>query len=177
MNIPTTTSADADLTTRDLRPSLKELHRAAREVGEALARARARDPQSFFHGLPSWFAMLPLTFASLFAADEELWSSIAAHHGMTLEEWRDSYLDWFEPVQKLTPLQRFRCTGCAATEVTVWNKAGVQRWRLKEGEAFEVVCGEWEPFGLDRSRRTDRSGAPALRSDPGSTADVDGGIH
>jgi hypothetical protein len=115
-------------------------------VGEALARARGRDPQSFFHGFPSWFAMLPLTFASLFAADEELWSRIAAHHGMTLEEWRDSYLGCFEPVQKLTPLQR-RCTGCAATEVTVLNKAGVQHWRRgKEGEAFEVVCGEWEPF-------------------------------
>lgn len=136
----------------DPRPSLEELQWAAREVGEALARARGRDPQSFFHGLPSWFAMLPLTLASLFAADEELWSRIAAHHGMTLEEWRDSYQDWFEPVRTPTPLQRFRCTGCAAIDVTVRNKTGLQHWRRgKEGEAFEVVCGLWEPFELGRS--------------------------
>lgn len=43
----------------DIRPPLDELQRAAREVGEALARARGRDPQSFFHGLPSWYSMLP----------------------------------------------------------------------------------------------------------------------
>lgn len=37
----------------DIRPPLEELQRAAREVGEALARARGRDPQSYFYDVPS----------------------------------------------------------------------------------------------------------------------------
>lgn len=86
-------STEAD----DLRPSIEELQRATREVGEALARARGRDPHSFFYGLPSWYAMLPPTLASLFARDQVLWTQIAAQHGMTLDEWRDSHLDLFEP--------------------------------------------------------------------------------
>ena len=135
----------------DIRPPLDELQRAAREVGEALARARGRDPQSFFHGLPSWYSMLPLALAALFARDEALWTDIAAHHGMTLGGWRDSSLDLFEPMPALT--RCFRCTGCGATDRTVWNKRGVQHWRRGvDGEAFEVVCGEWHlcPPGADR---------------------------
>ena len=135
----------------DIRPPLDELQRAAREVGEALARARGRDPQSFFHGLPSWYSMLPLALAALFARDEALWTDIAAHHGMTLGGWRDSSLDLFEPMPALT--RCFRCTGCGATDRTVWNKRGVQHWRRGvDGEAFEVVCGEWQlcPPGADR---------------------------
>ena len=134
----------------DIRPPLDELQRAAREVGEALARARGRDPQSFFHGLPSWYSMLPLALAALFARDEALWTEIAAHHGMTLDEWRDSFLDLFEPMSTLT--RCFRCTGCGATDRTVWNKKGVQHWRRGgDGEVFEVICGEWElsPPGAD----------------------------
>jgi hypothetical protein len=95
----------------DIRPPLDALQRAAREVGEALARARGRDPQSFFHWLPSWYSMLPLALAALFTRDEALWTEIAAHHGMTLGEWRDSSLDLFEPMSALT--RCFRCTGCA----------------------------------------------------------------
>ena len=135
----------------DIRPPLDELQRAAREVGEALARARGRDPQSFFHGLPSWYSMLPLALAALFARDEALWTDIAAHHGMTLGGWRYSSLDLFEPMPALT--RCFRCTGCGATDRTVWNKRGVQHWRRGvDGEAFEVVCGEWQlcPPGADR---------------------------
>ena len=135
----------------DNRPPLDDLQRAAREVGEALARARGRDPQSFFHGLPSWYSMLPLALAALFARDEALWTDIAAHHGMTLGGWRDSSLDLFEPMPALT--RCFRCTGCGATDRTVWNKRGVQHWRRGvDGEAFEVVCGEWQlcPPGADR---------------------------
>lgn len=135
----------------DIRPPLDELQRAAREVGQALARARGRDPQSFFHGLPSWYSMLPLALAALFARDEALWTEIAAHHGMTLDEWRDSFFDLFEPMSALT--RCFRCTGCGATDRTVWNKRGVQHWRRGiDGEAFEVVCGEWQlcPPGADR---------------------------
>jgi hypothetical protein len=129
----------------DIRPPLDELQRAAREVGEALARARGRDPQSFFHGLPSWFSMLPLALASLFARDEVLRTQIAVHHGMTLDEWRDSFLDLFEPMSTLT--RCFRCTGCGATDRTVWNKKGVQHWRRgNDDEAFEVICGEWELY-------------------------------
>ena len=130
----------------DIRPPLDELQRAAREVGEALARARGRDPQSFFHGLPSWYSMLPLALAALFARDEALWSQIAAQHAMTLDQWRDSLLDLFEPMEsRLTPPMVFRCTGCSATDRTVWNKTGVQHWRRgDDGEAFEVVCGEWQ---------------------------------
>ncbi|HEX7152260.1 MAG TPA: hypothetical protein VF618_12300 [Thermoanaerobaculia bacterium] len=134
----------------DIRPPLDELQRAAREAGEALSRARGRDPQSFFHGLPSWYSMLPLAFAALFARDEALWSQIAAHHGMTIDEWRDSFLDLFEPMSTLT--RCFRCTGCGATDRTVWNKKGVQHWRRGgDGEVFEVICGEWElcPPGAD----------------------------
>ena len=129
----------------DIRPPLEELQRAAREVGEALARARGRDPQSYFHGLPSWFSMLPAALAGLFARDEVLWTQIAAHHGMTLTEWRDSLLDLFEPMQSTrTPPMVFRCTGCGVTDRTVWNKTAVQHWRRGgDGGAFEVVCGDW----------------------------------
>jgi hypothetical protein len=130
---------------KDIRPPLEELQQAAREVGEALARARGRDPQSFFHGFPSWYSMLPLALASLFARDEVLWTEIAAHHGMTLDEWRASSLDWFEPIQELKPLRRFRCSGCGVIDVTVWDKSGVQHWRRgAESEALEVICGEWQ---------------------------------
>jgi hypothetical protein len=134
----------------DIRPPLDELQRAAREVGQALARARGRDPQSFFHGLPSWYSMLPLALAALFARDEALWTEIAAHRGMTLAEWRDSFLDLFEPMSPLT--RCFRCSGCGVTDRTAWNKRGIQHWRRGvEGEAFEVVCGEWQlcPPGAD----------------------------
>ena len=130
----------------DIRPPLEELQRAAREVGEALARARGRDPQSYLYDLPSWLAMLPPALVGLFARDEVLWTQIAAHHGMTLDEWRDSLLDLFEPIRPtLTPPMVFRCTGCSATDRTVWNKTGVQHWRRGgDGEAFEVVCGDWQ---------------------------------
>jgi hypothetical protein len=143
---PSTTRRD------DLRPPLDDLQRAAREVGEALARARGRAPQSFLHGLPSWYSMLPPALAVLFAGDDLLWTQIATHHGMTLDEWRDSLLDLFEPMKStLSALLRFRCTGCGAIDETVWDKAGVQHWRGREGEAIEVVCGEWQPVsGVDR---------------------------
>lgn len=130
----------------DIRPPLEELQRAAREVGEALARARGRDPQSYFYDVPSWYAMLPPTLAALFARNDALWTEIAAHNGMTLTEWRESLLDLFEPMEsRLTPPMVFRCTGCGATDRTVWNKTGVQHWRRGgDGEAFEVVCGGWQ---------------------------------
>lgn len=102
----------------DIRRSLDDLQRATREVGEALARARGRDPQSFSYGLPSWYSMLLPVLAALFARDEAVWNKIAAHHGMTLDEWRDSLLDLFEAM----PLP-FRCSGCGVTDQTVWNKA------------------------------------------------------
>lgn len=129
--------------TDDIRPSLDDLQRASREVGEALARARGRDPQSLFYGVPSWYAMLPPTLAVLFSRDDVLWTQIAVHNGMTLDDWRDSLLDLFEPMSLL----RFRCSGCGVTDQSVWNKAGVQHWRRgRDGEAFEVVCGEWQPI-------------------------------
>ena len=46
-----------------------------------------------------------------------------------------------------TTLLRFRCSGCGVIDQTVLNKAGVQHWRRgREGEAFEVVCGDWQPI-------------------------------
>ena len=84
----------------DIRPALGDLQRAARQVGEALARARGRDPQSFLHGLPSWYSMLPPALATLFCRDEVLWTEIATHHGMTLDEWRHSSHELFEPMPR-----------------------------------------------------------------------------
>jgi hypothetical protein len=64
---------------------------------------------------------------------------------LPLDEWRASDLDWFEPIEELKPLRRFRCSDCGVIDVTVWDKSGVQHWRRgAEGEAYGVICGEWQ---------------------------------
>lgn len=134
----------------DIRPPLADLLRAARTVGEALCRARGRDPLSYLRALPSWLSVLPVDLQALYRHDDALWSEIAHHHGQSLEEYRQELHDIFEPVFSST-LGIFRCIGCGIVDVTVWEKDGVDHWRGGRGdEPFEVICGQWQPIETGR---------------------------
>lgn len=80
------------------RPSYDELRAAAAEVGRALARARGLSPDSWFKGLPAYLSVLPVDLLRLFANDEAIWTKVAEHHGMTLEEWRNEDAELFSPM-------------------------------------------------------------------------------
>ena len=78
-------------------PSYAELRMAAADVGRALARARGLDPDGWFKGLPAYLSVLPYHLLRLFTHEDDLWAAVAAHHGLTLPEWRDELLDLFQP--------------------------------------------------------------------------------
>ena len=79
-------------------PTYDELRLAAAEAGRALARARGLDPDGWFKGLPAYLSVMPYQLLRLFAEDDALWTAVASHHGLSLDQWKDEVLEVFDPM-------------------------------------------------------------------------------
>jgi hypothetical protein len=65
-------------------PDRREIRKAVKEMGRALARARGLDPDGWRFGLPAWYGQLPPTLAVLFRK-ADFWREVAKREGTTLD--------------------------------------------------------------------------------------------